>query len=109
MEMNFEEYLPVINDLAVVNSVTSSDDTALHSHNVICETVDIVKLYLEIPDDVKKRLEAELPEINEKIVKIKSEIEKLKIRMGCKSYQTKSISTKELDIAKVTKKVFFFN
>lgn len=107
--MKFEDFLPAINDLAVVHSVIGSNDTEFRSNNIISETVDNVNLYLEIPDDVKRRLETELPEINKKVVKIESEIEKLKTRMNCESYHTKSVTTKELDVAKVTRRFLIIN
>lgn len=105
-DMEFEDFLPVINDLAVVHSVIGSNAIEFRSNNIISETVNNVKLHLEIPDDVKQRLETELPEINKKVVKIESEIQKLKTRMNCDSYHTKSVTTKGLDVAKVTKTIF---
>lgn len=99
--MNIEHYIPVISDLTVVPSITCSKDIISHCQDAVSETVGNIRLYLEVPDEVKKRLAIELPEMNKKIVKVKSEIEKLMSKMSGESYQTKSISAREVDVAKV--------
>lgn len=104
--MNLTEYIPVISDLAVLPSVILSNDTTCHSHSAICETVSNIKVYLEIPDIIKERLKTELPDVNRKIIKLQSDLEKLKSRMSTESYECKSFNAKELDIAKVIRKSF---
>lgn len=104
-EINLEEYVSILSDLAAVPLVTFSKDTEFKSNSTLCEEVGNMKLHLEIPDDVKNRLELELPETNKKIAKLKLEIEKLKNRMSDDSYQLKSSTLKDVDSAKVTKEI----
>lgn len=49
-----------------------------------------MKLYLAVPEEVGKRLQDELPQMQKKIAKLEGEIDKLKGRMSSEADQNKT-------------------
>lgn len=102
-EMEFDEHVEVVKDLTASFRATCSSVDAAPFDSVICEAVGTVKLYLALPDDIRKKLQTDLPEMSKKVARLESEIEKIKGRMNSEAYQNKSASAKDMDITKVSK------